>query len=132
LPWEPWAAAIVAAIDPRLAEMIPSDVGATERVVKDEQDAYGKILLGIRPAMPDWIEGPELRMQTLSELHGPRVQRPDAFGPVPAAALALLDERVRFLLFQGQQVENAATGRRGVEEKPVEEMVGDEEGMTKP
>jgi hypothetical protein len=128
LPWEQFAALTVAAIDPRMAELIPPDVTGTQRVVEDEQAAYGKILLGIRPAAPDWIENPELRLQTLSELHAPRLKNPAAFQTLTPASLTLLDERVKYLSFQGQQMENAAIGRRGMKETDLAEVEPEEAG----
>jgi hypothetical protein len=121
LPWEEFARRAVAELDPSLAELIPDEAVAGQKVVKDESAAYVKLLNGVEADMPDMIENPQLRLETLARLHGPRVQDPARFQALAPAAQELLDKRIEYLEFQQQQMENAAIGRRGVEKSELSE-----------
>jgi hypothetical protein len=94
LPWEEFARRAVAELDPSLAELIPDEAVAGQKVVKDESAAYVKLLNGVEAEMPDMIENPQLLLETLARLHGPRVQNPAAFGMLAPAAQELLDNRI--------------------------------------
>lgn len=78
--------------------------------------------------MPEGIENPELRMQVLQQSMAPRQQNPQAFGPLTPAAMAIIENRMKFLSHQAEQMQNAVIGRTGT--KPVfEEGIGRKEAQ---
>lgn len=113
LPWDVYLKNFVAGIDPTWADAIQPEGESRGRIEKDEADNYVRILAGVEMPMPEMIDGPQIRLQTLQNLHQPRMQNPQAFGPVSLAAQAILENRIKYLQFQAQQAQNAIIGRVG-------------------
>lgn len=118
LPYDKFLRQIVEAIDPNWGDLAEEAEIADARVVENEEQAYVKILSGVEPAMPEMVENPNLRLETIRNVHLPRVQNPQAFAPLSPAAQALLENRVKYLQQQATQADNAVIGRIGA--KPVE------------
>jgi hypothetical protein len=107
----------MAGVDPTMAEMvlIPADA-ANKRQVDEELDALNKMLVGIEPDMnPQPGMNYQLRAQVLQGAiaRNPEMQRRIAGQPDTAA---LVENRMKFLQFQVQQIENAQIGRVGTGE----------------
>lgn len=102
-----------AVIEPQMADM-------RERV--EESDDFVKMLNGVRPERPEEGQNHALRLQVLEELIQTRMQNPAAFGQVPPAAQALIQEQVQYRQFQVQQRQNAETGRKGFVEEDLATM----------
>lgn len=115
VPYDHFLRQVVAAVDPSWADIIPPAEVADQRVVGEEQDNFVKILNGVEPQMPERIDNPALRLQTLQTSMQPRMQNPGAFAPLQPASQAILQNRIKYLQFQAQQNENAQTGRIGTE-----------------
>jgi len=113
LPWERFLQQIVASVDPNWAEMVQPAEVADQRVVQEETDAYVRALSAVEPQMPEMIDNPELRLQTLQQLHMPRLQNPQAFAPISPAVQAILENREKYLMQQATQAQNAEIGRVG-------------------
>ena len=104
----------MAGIDPSMAEsiLIPMEA-ANQKQVADEQDALAKMLAGIEPPMdPQPGMNYQLHLQVLQQSIGqnPEMQRRIAAQPDTAA---LIENRMKFLQFQTQQLNNAQIGRVG-------------------
>jgi hypothetical protein len=113
LPWEEYTRSIMAAIDPNWADMIPPSDTSQQKTIQDESNCYMKILNCVEEKYPQWIDNADLRLQTLTGLHEPRLQNPAAFPALAPMAQALLENRVKYLQFQIEQRQNADIGRTG-------------------
>lgn len=125
IPYEHFLRQVVAAVDPTWADAIPPNDVADKRVINEERDNFVKILNGLEPEMPERIDNPQLRLQTLQEAMEPRTSNPGAFAPMPPAALAMLNNRAEYLRFQAQQQDNAQIGRVGATPLAPEELGGE-------
>jgi hypothetical protein len=76
--------------------------------------------------MPEGGINAQLRLKVLQDEIQKRQANPAAYPPIPAAGAALLQERMDYLEFQGKQMQNAVTGRIGVD---VEKTDAEIEGM---
>lgn len=104
-------------LDPNLASgvLVPVDV-ANQKQVDEELDALNKMLVGIEPPMePQPGMNYQMRVQVLSDAiqRNPEMQRRIAGQPDTAA---LVENRMKFLQFQMQQIDNAQIGRVGTGE----------------
>ena len=104
----------MAGIDPSMAESVLVPVeAANQKQVADEQDALAKMLAGIEPPMdpqPGMNYGLHLQVLQQSIQQNPEMQRRIASQPDTAA---LIENRMKFLQFQTQQLNNAQIGRIG-------------------
>lgn len=123
IPYEPFLRQIVASIDPNWAELIPPANVAEQRIVTEEQDNVVKMLNGIEPPMPETVDAPDMRLQVLQQTLAPRMQSPAAFSPISPAAQMIIDNRIKYLTFQAQQVNNANIGRSGAKPIPQEQLM---------
>lgn len=115
IPYAPFLRSIVAAIDPNWAELIPPSEVSEMRIVTEEQNNVVMMLNGIEPPMPETIEAPGLRLQVIEQTLAPRLQQPAAFPPMSPASQMIIQNRMKYLQFQNQQMANAETGRVGTE-----------------
>lgn len=128
LPYNDVIQDAIAALNPNWARHMPTVEQAGARVLDEERGYFVQILSGVDTPKPDKIDAADARAQALQGLMQPRLVNPNAFPPLSPAAVELYNSRLKYLQFQAQQVENAATGRKGVQ--PVDlEMVG-REGVT--
>lgn len=110
------AVSILQAVDPAWADLavVPADA-ADRQEEEEEKAAFVSMLNGTRAPMPEGGINAGLRLQVLEAEMAPRMANPAAYAPISAAAAALIQERMDYLEFQGQQVTNAETGRLGVD-----------------
>jgi hypothetical protein len=120
LPYDDVLRDAVAALNPNWARKMPTVEAAAQRVVEEERSYFVQILSGVDTPKPDEIDGAALRAETLQGLMQPRLVNAPAFPPLSEAAVALYNSRLEYLQFQAQQRENAATGRKGVQEVDLE------------
>jgi len=100
--------------DPEMAdEVLQPAQQANQREVDDELKNFTLISAGIEPPMHDQGQNFPLRMQVLM---GIAQKSPDAIKELSPRKQGLLAKRLEHLKFQVQQMENAQTGRMGVEQ----------------
>lgn len=114
--WHKVSNRILQSIDPNWAEesILPAEM-ADEREIRDEEAAFVSCLNGVEPPMPaDGINAP-LRLQVFQGLVDARASNPAAYPPVSPISQAMLQNRLKYLTFQKDQLENADIGRVGAE-----------------
>lgn len=110
------AARLLQSVDANIAETAIVSIDTADRQEEDEEKgAFISMLNGVRAPMPEGGINATLRLQVLEAEMAPRMQNPGAYPPISAASAALIQERMDYLEFQGQQVQNAETGRIGVD-----------------
>ncbi len=119
LPYDDMLRQIASSLDPNWGERIPDVQSATARVVTEEQNNFVQIMNGVEPDMPEQIDAPGVRLEILTQLMMPRLQNPAAYSPLSAMSRLIYDNRIKYLEFQSQQIENADVGRVGTE--PVDQ-----------
>lgn len=115
VPYDYFLRNVVAALNPNWAARIPPAEAAGARIAAEEQGYFVQILSGVEPPMPEKVDAPGMRLQTLQGLMEPRMRQPQAFAPLTPASVAIYNNRVKYLGFQQQQMANADTGRVGTE-----------------
>lgn len=113
LPYEQIVARLLGAIDPNLADMVASVKQADAREIADERAGFVGMLNGVEPPMAEGGINAPMRIQTLQQLIGERQSNPAAYPPVSPIAQAMVENRMKYLTFQQQQMQNADTGRMG-------------------
>lgn len=131
IPYDSIIRSSIAAIDPSWAEAMPTVEAADQRETDDEKAAFVRMLNGVRPDMPESGINAPLRLQTLQAEIAPRKANPNAFPPLSQASTLLIQERLDYLTFQASQMQNAVTGRIGVNVQKTDEQIAtpDEQGM---
>jgi len=120
----------VASLDPSWADAMPTVEQADQRETIEEKAAFIAMLNGVRPEMPESGINAPLRLQVLQGEIEPRRANPNAFPPLSQASTLLIQERMQYLEFQAAQMQNAITGRVGVDTKKTDEaMMGAGTGM---
>lgn len=113
---DPVAANLLAAIDPNMAEMAVRPANAANAAeIKAATDAFIKCLNGVRPEMSEGGINAPLRLQVFQGLVQQRQANPAAYPPLAPAGAALIQEYMKYLAFQAQQMQNADIGRLGVD-----------------
>jgi hypothetical protein len=121
------AAEVLAAIDPVWAErFVRTADQADTREVEEARAALVMLLNGSRAPMPEGGINAPLRLQVVQGEIQKRQANPAAYPPISAASAALITEYMDYLEFQGKQMQNAVTGRIGVD---VEKTDAEIEGM---
>jgi hypothetical protein len=123
IPYESIIRSSIAAIDPTWAEAMPSVEAADQRETADEKTAFVNMLNGVRPEMPESGINAPLRLQVLQAEIDPRQANPAAFPALSQASQLLIKERMDYLTFQASQMQNAQTGRIGVNTKKTDEQM---------
>lgn len=123
IPYDSIIRSSIAAIDPTWAEAMPTIEAADKRETDDEKAAFVKMLNGVRPDMPESGINAPLRLQALQAEIAPRQANPDAFPALSQASTLLIQERLDYLNFQASQMQNAVTGRIGVNVKKTDEKI---------
>jgi hypothetical protein len=106
--WKMWA------IDPQLAEQYVRDPGpAAAAIAEDEQNNLAKMYSLVAPAPLDGPEGAQIRLQIV---RGKLMSSPDWQEKYRGNEefRKVVDDRLKNLTFQLQQLKNAQTGRTGV------------------
>ena len=115
--------------DPNLAEVAQVPVEAADaKEAEEERQNLIKMLNGLEPEMTEGGINANLRMQVLQQDLQPRLENPAAFPPISPATQALIENRMKYLQFQGQQMENAQIGRMGTEPVNLTQVQGEEPG----
>ena len=110
------AARLLQSVDANIAETAVVSMDQADQMEQEEERAaFTQMLNGVRPPMPEGGINAALRLQVLQGELAPRMANPQAYPPMAPAAAALIQERMDYLEFQGQQVQNAETGRIGVD-----------------
>lgn len=115
LPYQRIVATLLAGVDPNLADMVATVEQADAREIAAERAAFVSMLNGVEPEMPDGGINAPLRLQTLQQLINERQSNPAAYPPVSPISAAMVENRIKYLTFQSQQMENADIGRVGTE-----------------
>jgi hypothetical protein len=123
IPYESIIRSSIAAIDPTWAEAMPSVEEADQRETSEEKSAFVNMLNGVRPDMPESGINAPLRLQVLQAEIDPRQANPAAFPTLSQASQLLIKERLDYLNFQASQMQNAQTGRIGVDTKKTDEKM---------
>jgi hypothetical protein len=129
IPYDQIVRNAVASLDPTWAEAMPTVEQADQRETEEEKGAFVKMLNGVRPEMPESGINAPLRLQVLQGEIAPRQANPAAFAPLTQASALLIEERMKYLEFQAKQMENAVTGRIGVDTGKTDAKMTGEEGM---
>lgn len=122
IPVAPFLRQVVAALDPNWAETIPPADVSSQRIIKEEKANCVTMLNGIEPDMPEVIEAPQVRLQVLQETLSPMIENPQSFAPISPASQMIIQNRMKYLQFQADQIANADIGRTGAEPVPQEEL----------
>lgn len=123
IPYDSIIRSSIAAIDPSWAEAMPTVEAADQREADDEKACFVRMLNGVRPDMPESGINAPLRLKALQAEIAPRQANPQAFPPLSQAATLLIQERMDYLNFQASQMQNAVTGRIGVDVKKTDEQI---------
>jgi hypothetical protein len=123
IPYDSIIRSSIAAIDPTWAEAMPTIEAADQRETSDEKTAFVNMLNGVRPEMPESGINAPLRLQVLQGEIDPRQANPAAFPALSQASQLLIKERMDYLTFQASQMQNAQTGRIGVNTKKTDEKM---------
>jgi hypothetical protein len=123
LPYDTIIRTCIAAIDPTWAESMPTVEAADQREASEEKTAFVNMLNGVRPEMPESGINAPLRLQTLQAEIDQRQANPAAFPILSKASQLLIQERLDYLEFQAAQMQNAQTGRVGVNTKKTDEEI---------
>jgi len=126
IPYDHFLRQIVASLDPQWAELIPTSEASGQRISREEQDNMVKMLNGVEPEMNETVEAPALRLQVLQQGLQPRFENPAAYPPISTASQIIIENRIKYLTFQAQQLENASVGRLGTEPVTNEQLTGQE------
>jgi hypothetical protein len=113
----------VASLDPTWAEAMPTIEQADQRETAEEKAAFVQMLNGVRPEMPESGINAPLRLQTLQGEIAPRRANPSAFPALSQASTLLIQERMDYLEFQASQMQNAITGRVGVDTGKTDDAI---------
>ena len=114
-----FVAAAVMDLLPDHAELLkPSEEDAARDELADEERVYVRMRGGIRTEVP---EGGGADYERRLGFYAQLEQDPEVYADLAPDKLALIDERKRALAFQLQQIQNAQTGRVGVQELPAPE-----------
>ena len=104
---------------PAHAELLkPSEDDAARDELADEERAYVRARGGIRTPVP---EGGGADYARRLEFYAQLERDPEVYADLAQDKLALIQERKKALAFQLQQLQNAQTGRVGVQELPAPE-----------
>jgi hypothetical protein len=102
------------AVDPNMAKAVLQPMSqATQSQISDEQTALTQMVTGIEPPLtPSPGMNYQLRLQTLQQAiqANPELQQMIAARPILAK---MVENRIKFLQFQQQQIGNAQIGRVG-------------------
>lgn len=121
---DPLAASLLSSIDPNLAEQAVKPANfANAQEIAAATDAFVKCLNGVRPDMSEGGINAQLRLQVFQGLVQARQAVPAAYPPLSPAAAALIEEYMKYLQFQGQQMVNAQTGRLGVDTAKTDQQI---------
>jgi hypothetical protein len=123
IPYDMIVRNAVASLDPTWAEAMPTVEQADQRETAEEKVAFVQMLNGVRPEMPESGINAPLRLQALQAEIEPRKANPDAFPPLSQASTLLIQERLDYLEFQASQMQNAVTGRVGVDTGKTDEEI---------
>jgi len=114
-----FVAAAVMDLLPDHAELLkPSEEDAARDELADEERVYVRMRGGIRTEVP---EGGGADYERRLGFYAQLEQDPEVYADLAPDKLALIDERKKALAFQLQQLQNAQTGRVGVQELPAPE-----------
>jgi len=114
-----FVAAAVMDLLPDHAELLkPSEEDAARDELADEERVYVRMRGGIRTEAP---EGGGADYERRLGFYAQLEQDPEVYADLAPDKLALIDERKKALAFQLQQLQNAQTGRVGVQELPAPE-----------
>jgi hypothetical protein len=122
LPYEQIVSRLLAAIDPNLADMVASVETADAREISDERAIFVGMLNGVEGPMPEGGINAALRLQVEQQLIGERQSNPAAYPPVSPIAMAMIENRMKYLQFQQSQMQNASIGRVGTEPVKAQEV----------
>jgi len=121
---DPVAAQLLAAWDPNMAELaVRPAAAANASEMRAATDAFIKCLNGVRPEMSEGGINAPLRLQVFQGLVQERQANPAAYPPLAPAGAALIQEQLKYLEFQAQQMANADTGRLGVDVQKTDEEI---------
>ena len=114
-----FVAAAVMDLLPDHAELLkPSEEDAARDELADEERVYVRMRGGIRTEVP---EGGGADYERRLGFYAQLERDPEVYADLAPDKLALIDERKKALAFQLQQLQNAQTGRVGVQELPAPE-----------